>query len=604
MYIENLSISFDSCNDFLNYFGTANLDKVELTVPNSNEILIQNKKNDNSLSISLLKEQNVLKAGKTYTISCDFVLDKKITRTLPFDVPKIALDGIIKEEVKYDVKSSTSIPNEVGIWHKSFTVTVPENFSKAWFRIHAGIEKDAGNLLIKNITITETNFEFNPNSNLFIQDGGFYLLRHFTVENAHILYKEFSKLIHERNFKTIAEILKSLDDSNLRKKAQIYTYIIQDDIINLISTLKKISDDLLLNDEILVTDSLNFLARKLEWVKLNEAISLIEQKGIYLNSCELLYIKAQLCRRLKNTDVEKMNYVKALSLDIQKPDINWNLFFDKHNPGLTYRREELQFLHDNLSAIQKIADYYQPININFNNSSVFVFWDQGYDKAPPIVKTMIDRMKRIYRSRLVFLTSDNIEAYLDLSSGIQKFRETRRAFFSDYIRTELLLKYGGTWIDSTVFITEKFDSEVTSILTTDNSNFYALRIPENPYRISSWFEATNQINNRIIALMYGALLIYAEKYNDIFEYYQYHSFFELLTQLDEKAHIDFLNNYRDSYQPHGHDLLNNFRNDWDKELFNTLISNCPIQKLTYRSNLLHLRTHSFYKTILRDGINL
>lgn len=604
MYIRDLSTNFNSIDDFFYHFGDANKEKVLLDIPRKNEILIKSTQNDNSLNISILKKQKLLQAGKTYTISCDFILSDKIKKTLPYDVPKIALDGAIGNEIKYDVQSSSSIPNEIGTWHKSLTVTIPNDFTHAWFRIHAGIEKDAGELLIKNIVITETNFEFNPNSPIFYKEGSFYILRNFTQENIHELYKEFGKFIDARSFKPISEIIKYIENPELEEKLSIYSFIIKNDIPNFLKQFESQLPKFKINDEILVVYGLKFLARKLEWNKLSELIKKVEEINLYQNNIEIFYLKAQLYRRLKNSKLEQENYQKALHLDNSKSPINWELFFDSYNPGLVYRKEELQFLVSNLSEIQRIADYYKPKNINFKTAPVFIFWDQGYDKAPPIVKVMIDRMKKIYGSRLVILNGENLEAYVDLSAGIRKFRERERAFFADFVRTELLLKYGGTWIDSTAFTTKRFDHEVTSILTETESNFYALRIPKNPYRISNWFLSTNQINNRIIALMYSALLIYTEKYNHTFEYYQYHSFFEFLTQLDREAHDDFLRNYKDDYQPHAHDVLSHFRNDWDEKLFESLVNRCPIQKLTYRSNLLHLRTQSFYKTILRNGVNL
>ncbi len=222
---------------------------------------------------------------------------------------------------------------------------------------------------------------------------------------------------------------------------------------------------------------------------------------------------------------------------------------------------------------------------------------------------MIDRMKIIYGNKLVFLTGETIEAYIDMPARIESFRESIRAFISDYIRTELLLRYRGTLIDSTVFTMNQFYKENLEILEKNDNNLYVLRIPENLYRFSNWFSSTKQTGNRILALMYATMLIFAEKRNSLFEYYQYHTFFEILTQLDKQANVDFHKNYRNNYLAYAHDLLFYFRNDWDRDLFNKLITRCPIQKLTYKSNLLHLRTHSllhlrihsFYKTIIRNS---
>lgn len=626
MKIIELSKDFYSLEEFKKYLGSFNTENTNISIPQKNEILISHNKNDNSLNISILRDQASLLPGKTYTISCDFVLKEKIKSSLPHDVPKIAMDGVVDGKNIFDVFSSLSVPNEIGVWHKKLTVTVPENFSKAWFRLHIGIEKGAGEILIQNMVITESSFELKLCEKLFYKKGNIYKLKDFNTQNIHDLYIEFSKLIKLKLFKPIQEIIEIIENSHtptipkifdpiytltkkfisndIYEKIKLYSYLLDNKISKLVSEIKKLINNFNAHDEILILDALKFLEKKSEWENLSQLITFTDKLEFLNGNVEYLYLKAQLYRRLKNKDLEVSNYKKALTLDTNKPNINWELFFDEFNPGLSYRRDELNFITNNIDKIQYIANSYKPININFPNSPVFVFWDQGYNNAPYLVQIMIDRMRKIYKDRLVLLTGANLDFYVDIPSGIQKFRNTSRAFFSDFIRTSLLMQYGGTWIDSTAFSTDRFDQEVTEALNAEKCNFYALRIPNNPFRISNWFLATNQINNRIILLMYAALLLYTEQYDDTFEYYQYHSFFEILTQLDHQALRDFDCRPINDYQPKAHELLKTFRSDWDDARFYKFIEQCPIQKLTYRSNTDHLRTQSVYKTLLRDGLKL
>lgn len=601
MIISNLINDFSSKEEFLDRIGSINEDIVSINVEKLNELIIQSKKNNNSSSISIFREKTILQPGKAYTISADFVLRQRISHSLPFDVPKFALDGILNGANKFDIYSSLSIPNEVGVWHKSWTVSIPKELSHAWFRIHSGIEKNAGELIIKNLFISETNFEFIFDHRLFKKEGNNFLLKDFNDKDYIQQTIGISELFNKKKYSLVEYIVSKIQNLDIKRKLIIYESLSKNNKDEVIKSLENLVPILGYNDERIASDIVTYLANKSEWNLLDQIFEYLDKKSLFANSSEILYQKAQTYRRLNENKKESDSYSKALLLDKNKAKINWNLFFDKFNPGLTYRRNELKFILDNLEQIQKIADSLTPIDINFEQAPVFVFWDQGYEQAPQLVKTMIDRMKIIYGSRLVILTNENIENYVDLSSGIRRFREKRRALFADYIRTELLMRYGGTWIDSTAFVTKEFYEETKNILSKKENKFYALRIPENPYRISNWFLSTNQINNRIITLMYAALIIFAEKENDIFEYYQYHSFFEILTQLDNKALADFTDSYKDQYQPFSHDLLRNFRNDWDETLFNNIIKKCPIQKLTYKSNVSHLRVNSFYKTILRKA---
>lgn len=598
MFINNLVPKFDSLDDFVNKIGSYNKESTNCEVIGLNELLLKGLKSDNSLNITLFREHPILKAGQTYTISCEFQLKQKIGKSLPYDVPKIAFDGVENGENKWDVQSSSSIPNEIGIWHKSLTVTVPKNFTHAWFRIHLGIEKGAGEIIVRNIFISNNNFVFGANP-LFVQKGNLYWFRSLTDKDRVEIYTEFSDCLKLKKHQFLQYMIEKIDHSTLTNKVAIYKSLSEGNLNKVIQQISVLFDELDEQDETLVSDICQLFDIKSEWRKMAQFIAELDKRGLYQNSSAILYQKAQMYRRLEDAHNEKNAYQRALILDTNKPKLDYNLFFDKYNPGLSYRLRELNFIIKHLAAIQQIADNYHPINIDFKQAPVFVFWDQGYDNAPPIVKAMIDRMRQIYQERLVLLTGENLEHYVDLSAGIRKFRETKRAQFSDYVRTELLVKYGGTWIDSTALTTKRFDQEVTDALTLQQSNLYVLRIPENPYRISNWFIATNQRYNRILTLMHAAFLIFAEQKDDLFEYYQYHTFFEILTQLDNKAKQDFVISPKNDYQPKTHELLKHMRQDWNQNLFDKIISHSPIQKLTYRINIAHLRTQSVYKTLLR-----
>ena len=96
-------------------------------------------------------------------------------------------------------------------------------------------------------------------------------------------------------------------------------------------------------------------------------------------------------------------------------------------------------------------------------------WLQGIENAPSIVKACFNSLMREFKGSSVqevqgasdgydikVIDSENWKEYVNLPEHIIKKWEKKQippALFSDLLRLELLIKYGGTWIDSTVLCT-------------------------------------------------------------------------------------------------------------------------------------------------------
>lgn len=98
------------------------------------------------------------------------------------------------------------------------------------------------------------------------------------------------------------------------------------------------------------------------------------------------------------------------------------------------------------STLNKISDY-----------RIWVFWAQGKDNMPALVRACYENLlQRAQGAEVVLLTSENLEQYLDLPIFV--FTSLKNGMIgythlSDIIRHSLLAKYGGLWIDATVWVT-------------------------------------------------------------------------------------------------------------------------------------------------------
>lgn len=84
-------------------------------------------------------------------------------------------------------------------------------------------------------------------------------------------------------------------------------------------------------------------------------------------------------------------------------------------------------------------------------------WLQGENEAPELAKVCLESLRRNFPEyKIVVITNDNLGDYIELPQKIlDKFNAgwIKGAQFADIIRLNLLAKYGGVWMDATVFCT-------------------------------------------------------------------------------------------------------------------------------------------------------
>lgn len=92
---------------------------------------------------------------------------------------------------------------------------------------------------------------------------------------------------------------------------------------------------------------------------------------------------------------------------------------------------------------------------------IWVFWAQGMDAAPSIVKLCVESIKKNSNSHpVICVDNNNLSKYVDLDKNIlEKYKEGSMStpHFSDVVRFKLLSEYGGIWCDSTIFLSKSID---------------------------------------------------------------------------------------------------------------------------------------------------
>lgn len=183
------------------------------------------------------------------------------------------------------------------------------------------------------------------------------------------------------------------------------------------------------------------------------------------------------CEIARYTDaMQAFNTLRA-KLDIQimcrngfkEPENVKNRLLRKHQTMLSYLSKRFR---------DYWADYKKPhledTDPKFRNK-VWICWWQGLENAPEIVKKCVNSIKNNSgKHEVVIITLDNYAEYVDFPPHIlEKVKKgiINKTFFSDLLRLNLLSRYGGTWIDSTIFacgnIEKYLDYDLWSIKRPD-----------------------------------------------------------------------------------------------------------------------------------------
>ena len=182
---------------------------------------------------------------------------------------------------------------------------------------------------------------------------------------------------------------------------------------------------------------------------------------------------------------------------------------------------------------KKLLQHYDDNGAEHQGCDVVWFcWLQGMEQAPVLVKACLASLKRhIKDKRFVCLSLKNYQEYVKLDPHIEELYRKGilpHAIFTDFLRLELLIKYGGTWIDSTVYCTG--DDYPNQMMDCDLFFFQYLKKGYNGYvGISNWFISAYS-NNRLLTVLRDMLLQYWKDYDCLIEYYIFHVFFRLIAE--------------------------------------------------------------------------
>ena len=155
--------------------------------------------------------------------------------------------------------------------------------------------------------------------------------------------------------------------------------------------------------------------------------------------------------------------------------------------------------------IDEFQLHYADDKLHEVSDKVWVCWFQGLDNAPALVKKCYESLKQNLTDReIILITSDNMCDYVKFPEFIlEKWKagQITHTHMTDLLRLELLIQYGGMWVDATVLCTSKRE-EIPDYFFNSDLFLYQILKPGRDGQaqpISSWLISA-KTNNKIIMM--------------------------------------------------------------------------------------------------------
>ena len=236
---------------------------------------------------------------------------------------------------------------------------------------------------------------------------------------------------------------------------------------------------------------------------------------------------------------------------------------------------------------------------------IWQYWESKDGSIPPLVQACMNSVEQHKgKCKRIFLTPDNVKQYVDIPQIFWDLKERgkiKTAFFSDILRTCLLIQHGGIWIDSTVLLTEDLPDYITDadLFVFQND----LKIDLDGLNMASYFISAKK-DNKILKETLSALIQYWKENRFLVNYFTFLHTFTMVTQASKEnkelfSKIPFFS-FLPVQQFQG-ELLNKF----SEERWNEIKKISGIHKLTHKQSVLTKEKNieiagTFYEHVIKE----
>lgn len=240
----------------------------------------------------------------------------------------------------------------------------------------------------------------------------------------------------------------------------------------------------------------------------------------------------------------------------------------------------------------------EKINIEENNI-IWQYWHDGEENAPLLIKKCLESIREhMPNNKQIIISFNTIKDYVELPQRYYDLLEKGKislAHFSDVLRVYLLNKYGGTWIDSTVYLTGKIPDNIM------NSSFFVLQkdpLKDNQENKMSCFFIHSKGYSEHIAMLKIILDTYWTENDFVINYFMFEHISTMLSDKTPVLQAEWeampYYNAKELTEP----LQLKLFKDFDEQDWKELINNSSIHKLTYKKLISKTSGKSYYDYLI------
>ena len=249
------------------------------------------------------------------------------------------------------------------------------------------------------------------------------------------------------------------------------------------------------------------------------------------------------------------------------------------------------FSHKYKDIIEKYQNW-QFETLPVEEPYIWVFWGQGEENMPPLVKACYRQLTH-YNENINLVTIENVNKYIELPGIIFEKANARKiswAHFSDIIRNTLLAKYGGLWLDATVWVRGEIPFDRFSQVDIFSANGETPNTSRSTrfwtsfnYNWSTWCMWSRSANNILYSFVSEMLIAIAERekqwpdyvIQDYLIYYAYKNLPGIANMLEESKAIPCYKR---------NELANIMNNEFNEDKYRELTKEDFVFKLSFRTS--------------------
>lgn len=271
-----------------------------------------------------------------------------------------------------------------------------------------------------------------------------------------------------------------------------------------------------------------------------------------------------------------------------------------------YENKKILYYHHVKKYLQKKYVKYAEITIKDIeygvcdvDNPVWIYWRQGGENAPLLVKKCISSIKKYSQCPVIQLDEKNVNEYVVMPKAIMNKYEKGKiseAALSDLIRFSLLSHFGGTWIDATVLLTGEIPKYIIK------SDFFAYQdtfgLIENPALISNWL-LHSKPNNPLINEALNMTYAYWKRENHVVDYL----FTYMILQIAYERNKDNCGLFPYANSDYCHQYLNMLDETFSHQKLEHIKELSSVHKLTYKLKAdLSLKPNNFFMKLMEEDM--